>query len=256
VNRIILDPKPQRTQLPVYTEIDQEQIRDAAGAWDAAKTALDEAKKAHAQAEMELPASEWRDAEIVAEARAAGKPEPTKRAHTSKHEQRIGDLAHELKVATLTEQRTFDGLQAALDEHQEEWAESIECDVQSLNDEWADAINTLVEIHARRSAALAIKAMVVGGEQPGVGALGFKSGQIRGIDFAQGAGRQTGYVPTGDVLAGLADLGMPEPVVETAPVEHAPPVRPGGSPLTRDHADVRRELDERDGLAEPASAGG
>ncbi len=110
MRRIILERKLGKPQLPPYVEIAQQQIREAAAAWDGAKATLDEAGKSHTQAEQELPASEWRDAEVAAEARAAGKPEPKTRSHTAKHEQRIRDLAHELKVATLTEQSAFQAL--------------------------------------------------------------------------------------------------------------------------------------------------
>src|SRR5437667_141780 len=62
--------------------------------------------------------------------------------------------------------------------HGDEWAESVELDVESLNDEWTEAINALVNVHAQRSRALAVRAMAVGGEQPTVGTLGFRPSEI------------------------------------------------------------------------------
>lgn len=47
-------------------------IAAKAAEWDAAKAALHEAKREHIAAEQELPQSEWRDAEIEAEAKAGG----------------------------------------------------------------------------------------------------------------------------------------------------------------------------------------
>jgi hypothetical protein len=66
--------------LPAYEQISNEHIREAAAQLDAARVALDEAKKSHTQVELELPASEWLDAEIAAEARRASKPESKTRA--------------------------------------------------------------------------------------------------------------------------------------------------------------------------------
>jgi hypothetical protein len=161
---------------------------------EAAKATLEGARKDLVVLEQTRDPAERRDAEAAQEARAAGKPEP-KRSQVAAHDKKLDEARHWLKVETLSETQVFNSLQDALDEHADEWAESIERDVEALNEEWAVAINTLVEIHARRSRAIAIRAMVVGGDQRGVGALGFQSGQIRGIDFAQGAG--AGYVPAG-----------------------------------------------------------
>jgi hypothetical protein len=251
VNRIILDQKPRRPQLPVYTEIDQKDIREAAAAWDAAKAALDSARKDLTELEQTREAAEWADAEDADRARAeGGKPEP-KRSHVAAHDKKLDAARHEHKVAQLADERTFNGLQDALDEHQDEWAESVEHDVAALDDEWTAAVNALVELHATRSRALAIRAMVVG-DQRGAAALGLSPSQIRGIDFASGTGRQTGYVAAGDVLVALAGLGMPEPVVDTAPQEHAPPVRPEGSPL-RGQGSVEQEVAERREFAQAAT---
>jgi hypothetical protein len=245
VNRIILDPKPRRPQLPVHTEIDHPAIREAAAAWDGAKATLEGARKDLVELEQTRDAAEWRDAEAAQEARAAGKPEP-KRSHVAVHDKKLDEARHRLKVETLSETQAFNSLQDALDEHQADWGESVERAVQAVNDEWTSALEQLVEIHARRSALLAIKAMVVGGDQPSVAAMGFRSGQIRGLDFAQGAGRQTGYVPTGDVFAGLEALGMPAPPTPE-PVQHAVPR--GSNPL-RGQAGVEHEIAERRRFAE------
>jgi hypothetical protein len=220
VTRIVLEKKTRLPQLPNYVEIDQGVIRDAAAAWDAAKAALDSGRKDLTELEQTREAAEWRDAEAAEAARAEAKPEP-KRSHVAAHDKKLDVARHEWKVAQLAEERTFDALQAALDEHHAEWAETVEHDVQSLDDDWSAAVNALVELHATRSRALAIRAMVIG-EQRGAAALGFKPSQIRGIDFASHTGRQTGYVAAGDVLGALADLGMPEPP-KPEPVQHAAP---------------------------------
>jgi hypothetical protein len=232
--------------LPPYEAISNEPIRQAAAQLDAARAARDEVKKSHTQAELELPASEYRDAELAAEARGAGKPEPKTRAHTAKLEQGIRDLAHELKVATIIEQRSRDELDAALLEHGDAWGEEVRGSLEALREQWTAEVSELIALHARFSAALSVARTVLG-EQAHVRALGFTPAQIRGIEFASGQARETGYVAAGDVLAALGDLGMPEPVVE--PVQH-PPLRPmWRNDANSQEQDEIREFHER--LASP-----
>jgi hypothetical protein len=251
VTRIVLEKKPRLPQLPNYVEIDHAAIRDAAAAWDAAKAALDESKKTHTQLELELPAAHLEDARADERLRAEG-ARLKGRPATQAAEKAIAAAEHEELVAQLIEETAFDALQAALDGPAlGEWAESVEHDVAALDEEWMAAVNGLVELHATRSRALAIRAMVLG-EQAHAEKLGFTPAQIRGIEFASHQARATGYVETGDVFAGLAELGMP-PVVEATPVEHASPVKRGGSPMTRGQGPVEEEIAERREFAEAAT---
>ncbi len=254
MNRIILDPKPRLPQLPPYVEIDNGPIREAAAAWDAAKAALESARKDLTELELTREQSEWADAEAAENARAEGKAEP-KRTHVAAHDRKTDEARHEFKVAQLAETRTFDALQAALDEGQNEWAESIERDVQTLDDEWTAALNTLIALHAQRSRVLAIRAQVVGEGRRAVSALGFKPSQIRDLDFATGTNdrQMTGYVAVGDVFGRLADLGMLEPPAPE-PVQH-PPLRPNVSNPLRGQGPVEAEIAERRRWAEMTAAG-
>jgi hypothetical protein len=233
--------------LPPYEQISNEPIREAVAQLSAARAALDEAKKSHTQVELELPASEWKDAEIAAEARRAAKPEPKTRAHTAKHEQRIRDLAAELKVSTILEQRALEDLHAAIDEHGEAWGDEVRESLEALRGQWAADLNEVIALHGRFSAALSVSRTVLG-ERSHADKVGFSPAAIRGIEFASGQARQTGYVATPDVLAALVDLGMP--VVEPAPVEH-PPLKPMWS--NADDAS-RKEQAERRAFFEHAAS--
>jgi hypothetical protein len=230
--------------LPPYEQISNEPIREAVAQLSAARAALDEAKKSHTAAELELPASAERDAEIAADARGAGKPEPKTRAHTAKHEQRIRDLAHELKVATIIQQRALKDLNAAIKEHGEAWGDEIRESLETLRGQWAADLNEVIALHGRFSAALSVARTVLG-EQSHADKIGFTPAQIRGIEFASHQARATGYVATPEVLAALVNLGMP--VVETPPVEH-PPLKPMWSNVddasSKEQAEIR-EFQER-----------
>lgn len=202
---IVLQRNPvfPRERLPNYTEIDHPVIREAAAAWDAAKATLETAKKDLTELEQTREQAEWADAEAAEKARAEGKAEP-KRTHVAQHDKKTDEARHELKVATLAEQRAFDALQAALDAHQGEWAASIEKDVQQLDEEWQTALATLRTIHTQRARAYAIRKQVVGGKLPQVGVTPL--GPI-----AQGAENgqklRAAVVQTDALLAVLAKLG-------------------------------------------------
>jgi len=249
VNRIILERKPRLPQLPNYVEIDHATIREAAAAWDAAQASLDSARKDLTELEQTGDAAEWADAEAAEQARAEGKPEP-KRSHVAAHDKKLDVARHEFKVAQLAEDRTFNALQAALDEHQAEWSQTVEQGVQTLDEEWAAAVNALAELHATRSRSLAIRRMVVG-DQRGAASLALKPSQIRGIDFASGTGRQTGYVAAEDLLGALGALGMPEPESAPPAQEHIAPK--GISNPLRGQGGVEAEIAERRAFAEAAT---
>jgi hypothetical protein len=236
VNRIVLERKPWRPQLPPYDQIDQDEIREAAAAWDAAKASLESARRDVVELEGTREAAEWLDAEAAEKARAEGKPEP-KRSHVAEHDKKLDQAQHEHRVAQLTEERTFNELQAALDEHQGEWAESIERAVKALDEQWAATVNQLTTLHAQRASVFTVRRLVVGGQRD-VGIVGFTPSQIHDIEFAPFTHKQIGHVAVGDVLAGLADLGF-EPAVET-PVERPRP-KSGHDPFEDEAADRRRE---------------
>jgi hypothetical protein len=231
VKRIVLDRIPQRRnpQLPPYTEIDHPLIRQAAAEWDGARTTLESSRREVVELEQTREAAEWKDAEAAEKARAEGKPDP-KRTNVAAHEKKLDQARHEAKVAELAEDRAFNDLQSALDEHTAAWAESVEVDVQELNDDWQTALAALTTLHARRSRALAIRAMVIG-ETPGAFAVGFSAGQLLNVELASGQAGEKAFLHTGDVLAGLAALGVAKPPAE--PQEHRPPMRVG-----RAHAEV------------------
>ena len=224
MKRIVLDRVPHRRnpQLPSYTEIDHPVIREAAAAWDGARSTLDSARREVVELEQTREAAEWKDAEAAEQARAEGKAEP-KRAHIAAHEKKLDQARHEAKIAELAEQRTLDALQAALDEHGDQWAQSIEQETQRLADEWAEAIATVTAVHAQRSRLLAIRSMVVG-ETPGAGVVGFDAQQLLNVELASGQARETAFVQTADVLAGLAALGVPKSLGAETPQQHRPPM--------------------------------
>jgi hypothetical protein len=240
---IQLEPNSRRPQLPPYQEISHPAIRDGAAGWDAARAALEQGRKDLLELEQTREASEWRDAELAETARAAGKPEP-KRSHTAEHDRKIDKARHEHKITTLSEARAFEALQSALDEHQGEWEQEIDTDLQVLDQEWSEAVDALVVVHARRSRALSIRSKVIGPGRSSSGAVGFEQAELQGIELQPGQRGQLAYLDAGAVLGKLADLGMPEPVVETVPVEHAPPGG-HGSPLLRGQRGVEDEIAER-----------
>jgi hypothetical protein len=224
VKRIILDRIPQRRnpQLPPYAEISQPAIREAAAAWDGARATLTSARQEVVELENTAEQAQWADAEAAEQARAEGKAEP-KRTHIAAHEKKLDAAKHEAKIAELAEDRAFNTLQDALDEHGGQWAETVEQETHRLADEWQNALATLTALHARRSRVLAIRSMVVG-KTPGAGTVGFNAQQLLNVELASGQSNETAFLHTGDVLASLAALGVPQPPAEPAEQQHRPPM--------------------------------
>src|SRR6266566_8956680 len=157
--------------LPPYQQITCTPISEAAAALSAAKTDLDTAKKDHVQAEQELPAAEWRDAEAEASALEAGKPAPKTEVHTVRHVALLRALAKKVKVATLRLNTAHDALGAALDEHGDAYRAEAEGLASELENQWRDLIGKAVELHAAYSRANSI-ARKVGSERLVVSAIG------------------------------------------------------------------------------------
>jgi hypothetical protein len=236
--------------LPPYEAISCTPICEATAGLDAAKAACLSARRDLIELEQTKEAAEWRDAEAADKARAEGKAEP-KRSHVAVHDRKTDEARHEHKVATLAETRARDALQVALDEHGQTWVEEVTGSVEALRIEWQNAIEGLLALHGRFGAELSVARAVVG-NKPGVAALGFKPSQIRDIDFAVGTNNRvnTGWIATGEVLAGLADLGTPQP--EPEPFQPTPLPRGHGSSLLRGQAGVEDEIAERREFAERA----
>jgi hypothetical protein len=194
--------------------ISEPHLRDCAGVLSAARASLDEAKKSHTAAEQELPSSEWRDAELAAEARASGRKEPATRKHTADHEARIRDLAHEFKTCELMVRKAVDSLEQAIEEFGQVWLDELAAEATEAREEWQTKVNELTSAHARLSSVFSIQHRL-GITGVGARACGFTQAQIGGLDFAASPRsafnrvKPKGYVQTPDIRAALHDLANP-----------------------------------------------
>jgi hypothetical protein len=216
ITRIVLDGNPEQPQplLALADSVSCKPIREALNAWSSGRADLAQAKKDLTTAEQELPASEWKDAELEAEAVEAGSAVPKTRQHTAKHEQLIRDLLHRVKVTTLTEVRAQDAAQEALDAHLSEWQEQITAEAEALAGEWQEALPGLIELYGRMASAHRVEAKICG-EAPSAHAIKLTTRQLTaaGAAIAVG-GPKVVHIPAEEVLAGLADLGQPQPEPE------------------------------------------
>jgi hypothetical protein len=192
-----------------YEQVSEPNIRQALADLDQSKVALDEAKKAHSQAELELPASEWEDAKIEADARAADQPAPKSRTHTAKRERLIRDLAHELKVAVLTADRAQARLTSIVNEAGPAWAAEVKKALGAMRQQWNRDLQELIALHARMGAANTV-ARAIGLATGTVQVADVNRGLLKGVELASGS-PETAHVPVPDLLAILSDLGAPEP---------------------------------------------
>lgn len=208
--------------LPPRESISCEAIREAAGAFDAARAAKEQRRKDVVELEQTREAAEWRDAEAAEKARAEGKPEP-KRTHVAEHDKKLDAARHELKIVTISEQRACDTLEATISEHGPAWMEEVGKAVETLEAEWQNALERLTVLLSRRESARRVAEIVIG-EQPGVGFARLKLKQLQDLELGAGTpSGQTGTVSVGELLASLADVGQPRPA--------EPRIVPGGIPF-------------------------
>ncbi len=195
-------------------DVDHPAIREALIARRDARAETLRRKRDVIELEQTREQAGWTDARAVDEARVAGRPEP-KRKHVVEHDQKLDTARHELKVAELAEQRAERKYGEALAKHHSEWVESVREDVASLEREWSDAVDALGELYARRCRADRMLTVATGGEAAAIGAIRVRPAQINGVDFAPIPDptmrrNARAFIPVGDVLAMLSDLGRPE----------------------------------------------
>jgi hypothetical protein len=97
--------------------ISNKPIREATIARDTAQAAQLQARRDHQELVNTRSQAEWKDSEIAEQARADGKPAPSKLSNTIAHDQKIETAAHEHRIAQLAHRRAQDALDAAQAEH-------------------------------------------------------------------------------------------------------------------------------------------
>ncbi len=183
-------------------------IADAAEALDTAKANALTAKRDAEQARQELPASEWKDAELVDKAVAAGEKPPAKRAHTVKHEQLIRDLEFAEKPAQLAEARCREALKTALAEHGPDYLAEAEERIAETETAWNASLAKLKADHASYAAAVRV-GRAIGSTHLPVEASKLDRKQLQGIELAHlAASSWPIYVQ--DLLGALEAVGTDE----------------------------------------------
>jgi hypothetical protein len=239
--------------LPSYERISNEPIRTAAGAFDAAKAALSDAKRSTIQCQQELPQSIWLDAEVAEKARAEGKPEPKTRSHAVGHERRIANLEREQRVAQLATERCHCQLVEAIDKNGSAWEKEVEQACEALAAQWSAELTEMIALYGQLTVAFAVCSKVIPGKQPRSVVVDFEPTAVRGRDFASPQPPNARpQIRVDEILAGLSVIGTtepdPEPVVQ-------PPLPTGrGSALVRSQAGAEQEIEERRAFMERAAA--
>jgi hypothetical protein len=241
VRRIILEHEPlgpRRAQLPAYSEVSHDVIAAKAAEWDAAKAALNEAKRTEVELEQTRAQAEQADAEACEQARHEGKPDP-KRTRVAAHDRKLDSARHEHRVAVIAEDRAFNALQSALDEHLDAWLTEVSAEVESLDERWQEAVDSVSKLHAERAHAVRV-ARMIGSEHQAVAVVPLERRQLAGIELMNGS-PTTAHVAVEHMLGGLQALGVP-PEPEPEP-ERQKPVRTQG--LAESHGGAQREMQER-----------
>ncbi len=190
-------------------------IAEAIAAHEAAQADHLAKRRDVTQLEQERPAAEWKQANAISEARAAGKPDP-KSSFVDEHDRLIDKARMELKVATLAERRAEAALADAHTEHGAAYRTEVETLAARLDKRWDEATAALSKLHAERRAAVST-ARQLGSEHPPFRGIpvDVRREMVDAIELPSGANR-VGHVPVETVLAKLSLVGTsqaePEPV--------------------------------------------
>jgi hypothetical protein len=191
--------------LPAPAAISHAGISTAAEAFDAARLHAQQAKKDLTELEQTRESAEWKDAEAVDQAQAAGKPAPKLTAVIA-HDKLTDKAKLDLKVATLAEARTRSALRAALDTCGDAYLAEVEKQASGLDASWDNAVKNLVKLHAehRRATDTARK---LGSDRLPVEKGSLRLPQLGGITVAHGAS-EVAYVYASDLIGALGELGQ------------------------------------------------
>jgi hypothetical protein len=230
-------------------------IADATAALDAAQADHLTKRRDVNQLEQERPAAEWRQAEAISEARAAGKPDP-KTSFVDAHDKLIDSARMELKVATLAEKKAHDALDAVRAEHEPALLLEVGKLAGELDARWDDTVKALTRIHGDRSRALTV-GRELGAVHPAIGTVTLdllrqaESTTGGKVELPQGAATDV-IISVPELLGKLASLGQPEP--EKPKHRTVAEMKPHELPhLQRDQgleAEKARERDEHRRLAD------
>jgi hypothetical protein len=245
--------------LPPYESISQPDIAKAAASWDAAKSAMSEAKRSLVQAEQELPNAATADAEADERSRSAGKGKLKGRPATVAAEKAIAGLAHEHQVSTIHSEKAYASLQEALELHLPAWQGEVASEVDRFDGGWENALQALLELHSEPVRAVNIGRQI-GLDHVGVGSIRLDRRQLEGVELQNGSS-QTAHVAVEDVLAGLQILGQPVPEpepprpVKATSLNRSPVEDEGGwqAEKQQQEAFLQRMAEDRADLAERQS---
>ncbi len=140
--------QPGLAKIPPAERIDHPEIKAAIVACDEAIKVELEARRAHTQAEQELPAAEYKDEVALADAQAAHRKDPGP-INAEKHAALIADLKRRHGAAKITLQRAVERVVEAFEQHGDDWRATLEEERDAIREQMGRSLDEFSELHGQ-----------------------------------------------------------------------------------------------------------
>jgi hypothetical protein len=185
--------------LPPADRVDHPEIKAAIIACNRAIDAERTTRQDHVQAELELPASEFKDEQALADAQAAGKKDPGP-VHADKHRALIRDLKRRHGAAKITRNRAQAAVTAAFEEHGDEWEARLNEQHDALREQISHTLDEFQALHQQ---------LVANNANREVGTPATERVPEQRVE-SFGVAPNTHVLPVAEVVARLRALGEPK----------------------------------------------
>jgi hypothetical protein len=204
--------------IPSAGRVDHPELKAALGAYEKAREAEQESRRAHTQAEQELPAAEYNDEVALADAREKRKADPGP-VNAERQQKAIAEAKRDWGARKIAVGRAVEAVVTAFEEHGDAWVASLDDQRNEIRKAMAVKLDEWSGLWARLQVNVANRAAVEGrvAQSPAVFASSFRVPLVR----------DGSVIEVADVLDGLRGLGAPtEPEPEAKPEpRHTPPSR-------------------------------
>jgi hypothetical protein len=230
------EAQPSLKLIPSSEVVSHPKIRAAIAAYEEARADELERRRAHVEAQQELPAAEYRDEVALADAKAAKKADPGDK-HRQVQLTAIAEAKRQHGAAKVTLERAVAGVVEAFDAHGDEYEVQIQEERAKLRQAMGAALDTWAELHRQLQRTAANLAIGDGFARPSDAFLASIAGP-------------GGVVPVRDVLERLRGLGAPPEQKAVQAVEHR--LHPGQTPRPKETADRRHPGQTERPVLDPA----
>lgn len=231
--------RPELNVIPSPDQVDHPEIKASILAFSEARAAETDARRAHAQAELELPAAEFKDEQALADALAAKRKDPGP-VHAEKQLALIRDLKRKHGAAKIALARAVDGVREGFDEYGDEWESALEERRDAICDQMSKALDEFSEMFGQLERNYQTRSI----------GSGRGRGQFRQTtqDIRRPNGTPMSVTEIVDALKKVQEPARPKPV-EVEKIDPTVKVLPNGQRIVDRKARIKRWFDQQEEAA-------